>query len=122
MVERVTGELVRQRLSPLYDERSRWIGQVLPASASTVDRCVADVFTPTRLAAGFRLAGTVQSVGLPFGERPVFVTDAGGKIVGIGNVDRGWYGPGAASQRRECVPGARSCRSTRRDSGPCASS
>ncbi len=92
MVERVTHELVRQRLSPLYEERSRWIGQALPESAGAVERCDAAVVAPVKLPAGFRLAGTVRSVGLPFAERPVFVTDAGGRIIGIGNVDRGWYG------------------------------
>ena len=92
MVERVTGELVRQRLSPIYEERSRWIGQALPESAGAVERCDDAVVAPVKLPAGFRLAGTVRSVGLPFAERPVFVTDADGRIVGLGNVDRGWYG------------------------------
>ena len=90
--ERVAAVLVRKRLSPLEDERSRWIGQPLPEAARGVERCVAEVRPPTRLPAGFRFSGGVRSVGLPFAERPVFVTDTAGRIVGIGNVDRGWYG------------------------------
>jgi len=92
LVERVTGTLVRDRLSPIYEERMRWIGRRLPEAARGVDRCRAEVVAPVRFAGGYRLAGTISSAGLPFESRPVFVTDAGGTIVGLGNVDRGWYG------------------------------
>ena len=90
--ERAGAELMRKRLSPLDVERSRWIGKLLPEAAGGVDRCVAEVAPLTKLPKGVRFSGTVRSEGLPFAERPVFVTNADGRIVGIGNVDRGWYG------------------------------
>ncbi len=92
VAERVAGELMRKKASPLDDERSRRIGRPLPEATRGVERCVEDVAVATRLPAGFRFSGAVRSEGLPFAERPVFITDAGGRIVGIGNVDRGWYG------------------------------
>jgi len=92
MVERASAELMRRKLSPLYDERSHWIGKPLAEAARGAERCAADVVAPVALPAGLRFSGTVLSEGLPFGERPVFVTDAGGRIVGLGNVDRGLHG------------------------------
>jgi len=92
MVERVTGDLLRERLSPLYEEQTRWIGRPLPDAARPLGRCVAELVPAEKVRGGYRIAGTVESTGLPFAERPVFILRDDGKIFGLGNVDRGWYG------------------------------
>ena len=90
MVERVSGMLLRERLSPLYEERSRFIGRSLADLGTVDDHCLAQIAETKRLPAGYRISGTVPGPGLPFAELPVFVTDESGRVVGLGNVDRGW--------------------------------
>jgi hypothetical protein len=96
MVERVSERLVSERLSPLYDERDRFIGRPLAELGEAAGPCVAPASEAKRLPAGYRLSGALAGPALPFGELPVVVTGVAGRVIGLGNVDRGWWsGPGA---------------------------
>ena len=90
-IDRVTPLLLREKLSPLYARRARFIGHSLREFGNVSGDCDARIVDAKRLSAGYRVSGSLTARGLPFEERPVFVTDEGGRIVGIGTVDRGWW-------------------------------
>jgi hypothetical protein len=91
IVERAAPLLLREGLTPLHEIRARFIGQPVTKFGTPDGTCDARIVETKALSAGYRYSGTLTASGLPFDEQPVFITDAAGRVIGIGAVDRGWW-------------------------------
>lgn len=106
VVESVTTVLMREGTSPLFAERSRFIGHPLTDFGVPNGACPATVIETTGLAAGVRIKGFVTDTATPFSGRKVLVTDDRGIVIGVGAVGKRWpglEGDPEASRKRQWI-------------------
>ncbi len=102
VVERVNDTLWQKKLSPLSAERSRYFGHSVTDFGAVTGACRAQLLETKRLAAGYRISGSVTGDSSPFDEQRAFVTDRDGGIIGVGAVEKRWpgYGRGQVANER----------------------
>jgi hypothetical protein len=89
-VESVSAVLLRNGSSALAEGRARFIGHSLSEFGTPAGSCPATVVETKGLREGVRFKGWLTDGATSFDRRSVFVTDANGRIIGIGALEKRW--------------------------------